>query len=440
MVEDKYIGLALSVSGSIAIGSSFIITKKGLNEAGSQTAHGQHASDNLAYFKSPMWWAGMITMVIGELANFAAYTFAPPILVTPLGALTVIVGAVLASFLLNEQLGPLGRIGCALCLLGSLIIVLHAPEDRPVETVDDILNYALQPGFLLYCFIVLVVCIVTIFIIAPKHGRTSPIPYLTVCSLVGSVSVMAIKAFGIAVKLTASGNNQFKHPSTYFFGIAVPLCILIQMNYFNKALDLFSTNVVNPIYYVGFSTATLVASLILFQGLYNTDTSTGVSLLTGFAVTFLGVHILNLSRAPEPEHPHHSALEGGLMNPRLSLQGRPSLDGWTDANPTGARSGHGRRGSLYRSQGQALFNAFDEHELVNPRAANGDVVGLRRLREEDEEEDSDDDVALDYDERSHLRGTTGKQQQPTPPQISRNNSGSRSPHNPSLTDVRIPGR
>jgi hypothetical protein len=30
-------------------------------------------------------------MVIGELANFAAYAFAPAILVTPLGALSIII-------------------------------------------------------------------------------------------------------------------------------------------------------------------------------------------------------------------------------------------------------------------------------------------------------------------------------------------------------------
>lgn len=54
--------------------------------------------------------------------------------------------AVLASFLLNEELGYLGRIGCGLCLIGSLIIVLHAPADKEVETVDEILHYAIQPG------------------------------------------------------------------------------------------------------------------------------------------------------------------------------------------------------------------------------------------------------------------------------------------------------
>ena len=54
--------------------------------------------------------------------------------------------AVLASFLLNEELGHLGRLGCTLCLIGSLVIVLHAPEDKVVETVDEILDYALRPG------------------------------------------------------------------------------------------------------------------------------------------------------------------------------------------------------------------------------------------------------------------------------------------------------
>lgn len=36
--------------------------------------------------------------------------------------------------------------GCALCLLGSVVIVLHAPPDKPVETIEEILHYALQPG------------------------------------------------------------------------------------------------------------------------------------------------------------------------------------------------------------------------------------------------------------------------------------------------------
>lgn len=53
---------------------------------------------------------------------------------------------------------------------------------------------------------------------------------------------MSVKAFGIAVKLTLDGHNQFTHPSTYVFAIVVVCCILTQMNYFNKALSQFSTS------------------------------------------------------------------------------------------------------------------------------------------------------------------------------------------------------
>jgi len=56
---------------------------------------------------------------------------------------------VLGSYFLNEKLGTLGKLGCATCLIGSVVIVLHAPPDREIETVDEILNLAVQPGM---CF------------------------------------------------------------------------------------------------------------------------------------------------------------------------------------------------------------------------------------------------------------------------------------------------
>lgn len=95
----------------------------------------------------------------------------------------------------------------------------------------------------MYCFTVLVVSLVMIYAVAPRYGRKNPMVYISVCSLVGSVSVMAVKGFGVAVKLTFAGHNQFNLLSTYVFMIMVAGCIVVQMNYFNKALDTFSTNV-----------------------------------------------------------------------------------------------------------------------------------------------------------------------------------------------------
>ena len=143
MIQDKYIGLALAITSTLGIGASFVITKKGLNAAAEQ--HG-FEGDNFTYLRNPTWWAGMVTMVVGEVCNFSAYAFAPAILVTPLGALSVLIGAVLGSYFLGERLGVLGRVGCATCFIGSVVIILHAPPDKELDDVGQLLHFALMPG------------------------------------------------------------------------------------------------------------------------------------------------------------------------------------------------------------------------------------------------------------------------------------------------------
>jgi len=81
-----------------------------------------------------------------------------------------------------------------------------------------------------------------IYWVAPKHGKKNPLIYLSICSTAGSLSIMAIKGLGIALKMTFRGDNQFTSASTYVFAIMVIICILTQMNYFNKALSQFNTN------------------------------------------------------------------------------------------------------------------------------------------------------------------------------------------------------
>src|SRR3569833_616306 len=111
-----------------------------------------------------------------------------------------------------------------------------APPSTPGSLADPDL------GFLHYLAIVTTYSFVAIYKIAPVYGKKNPLIFLSICSLVGSVSVMSVKAFGIALKLTINGNNQFSHPSTYVFMIITTVCILTQMNYFNKALSHFPTN------------------------------------------------------------------------------------------------------------------------------------------------------------------------------------------------------
>jgi hypothetical protein len=82
-------------------------------------------------------------MILGELCNFAgkpvpifcgshrltkrtAYAFVEAIVVTPLGALSVVVCAILSSIFLKERLTLLGWLGCGLCIVR--LPMLPTPE------------------------------------------------------------------------------------------------------------------------------------------------------------------------------------------------------------------------------------------------------------------------------------------------------------------------
>ncbi|KAF9581899.1 hypothetical protein BGW38_000919 [Lunasporangiospora selenospora] len=121
--------------------------------------------------------------------------------------------------------------------------------------------------------------------------------YITVCSLIGSLSVVATQGLGAAIVLNiTTGTPQFNHWFIYVTIVFVLCTLLTEINYLNKALNLFNTAVVTPVYYVFFTSATLIASVILFQGF----SASPVSILTvvmGFFVICAGVVLLQTSKS-----------------------------------------------------------------------------------------------------------------------------------------------
>ncbi|KAJ3701773.1 hypothetical protein LUZ61_005478 [Rhynchospora tenuis] len=292
--SDNVKGLLLALSSSAFIGASFIIKKKGLKKAGeSGLAAG---NGGYSYLYEPLWWAGMIAMILGEAANFAAYAFAPAILVTPLGAVSIIISATLAHMILQERLHIFGMLGCVLCIVGSTTIVLHAPQERAIGSVTEVWELATEPGFLCYALIVTALTLVLIFYFVPRYGQTHILVYVGVCSLVGSLTVMSVRALGIALKLTFSGVNQLVYLQTWVFAVIVATCVVTQINYLNKALDTFNTAVVSPIYYVMFTSLTIVASVIMFKDWAGQNATQIVTEMCGFITILSGTFLLHKTK------------------------------------------------------------------------------------------------------------------------------------------------
>ena len=155
-------------------------------------------------------------MIIGEVCNFVAYAFTEAILVTPMGALSVVIwcvhslflllctinlvadvrhvissiflalqrlamlhSAVLSSIFLKERLTFFGKIGCTLCIIGAVIIAMNGPSEQAAATIPAFQALFVTPWFLAYTSVVVVVCAGLIFWAAPRYGKKNMLVYVS---------------------------------------------------------------------------------------------------------------------------------------------------------------------------------------------------------------------------------------------------------------------
>lgn len=222
--------------------------------------------------------------------------------------------AILASYLLDEKLNIHGKMGVVLACLGSTVVVLNAPKEASVDTLAEIGHNLINPGkhadvrswmrpsatnpisslppvFLTFSAVVVALTVYLICYVAPRHGTRNILVYISICSLLGAFTVTSAKGLSIALRHTFTGNNQLLHPLTWFFLITLATCITFQMNYLNKALDIYNTAIVTPIYYVMFNILASTASAILFKE-FDISLSNIVVIVCGFLTIVIAVFLL----------------------------------------------------------------------------------------------------------------------------------------------------
>ncbi|KAG1468178.1 hypothetical protein G6F56_003989 [Rhizopus delemar] len=251
----KVIGVTLAIASGIFIGSSFVFKKKGLIQSTEKT--GGIAGEGYSYLKSTMWWSGMILMVVGEACNFVAYAFTQAILVTPLGALSVVISAVLSSIFLKETLSFQGKVGCLQCVLGAIIIVMHAPEQGSADTSIEAFK--------------------TLMLSA----------------------VVFTQGLGGAIVHSFAIENQFTHWFVYLVLALTLITLAVEIIYLNKALNLFNTAVVTPTYYVIFTTLSIISSIVFYRG-FDASPVNIITCVFGFLIICSGVALLQQDRNDNP--------------------------------------------------------------------------------------------------------------------------------------------
>lgn len=230
----KVIGIALAISSGLFIGVSFVVKKIGLLKA--NVKYDEEAGEGYGYLKNAWWWTGMTLMIIGEVCNFAAYMFVDAILVTPMGALSVVVTTILSAIFLKEKLSFVGKMSCALAILGSVIIALNAPEQSAVSDIQSMQHFVIAPGFLSYAGVVILGCLFVALWVAPRYGKKTMMVYISICSMIGGLSVVATQGLGAAIIAQINGKAQFNKWFTYVLLVFVICTLLTEIIYLNVSV------------------------------------------------------------------------------------------------------------------------------------------------------------------------------------------------------------
>lgn len=150
--------------------------------------------------------------------------------------------------------------------------------------------------FVGYLCIVLLMLLLLIFWIAPAHGPTNIMVYISICSLLGSFTVPSTKGIGLAAQDILHNNPSSQRALCLCLVLLAVLgcSIIVQFRYINKALECFDSSVFGAIYYVVFTTLVLLASAILFREWSNVGLVDFLGMACGFTTVSVGIVLIQV--------------------------------------------------------------------------------------------------------------------------------------------------
>ncbi|KAI1435077.1 magnesium transporter NIPA-domain-containing protein [Xylaria sp. CBS 124048] len=324
----KAIGISLAVGSGFFIGTSFVLKKLGLLKANEK--YQEVAGEGYGYLKNAFWWSGMTLMIMGEILNFVAYAFTDAILVTSLGAISVVISTVLSAIFLKERLSLIGQVACFLCVVGAVVIVLNAPTESSVANIQEMKHYVVAPGFLSYAGVIILGALFLAFWAGPRYGQKNMFTYISICSWVGGLSVVATQGLGAAIVAQVGGTPQFNQWFLYVVLVFVIGTLVTEIIFLNKALNIFNAAMVTPTYYVYFTSTTIITSAVLFRGFKGTPTQI-VTVVFGFLTICSGVILLQLSKSAK-DVPDSAVFAGNLDQIQtIAEQEQPETEPKADA-------------------------------------------------------------------------------------------------------------
>ncbi|XP_029939124.1 magnesium transporter NIPA1 [Salarias fasciatus] len=289
MQIDWKAGIAVAVVSSLINGAAFVLQKKGMLRSNSR---------GVSHYFDVVWLSGMACLIVGQLGNFLAFKMIPAVLVTSLGALGVLFGAVLASWILQESFNILGKLACVLCCCGSVNLILKCPDQQEISWLD-LLERLQDKVFVGYMLLVTLLVVTLIVLVAPAYGRSYILVYVAICSLLGAFTVPSCKGLHlVGAEIFREGGPSDDRAWPLFLGLLGTLVVSIrtQLYFIQESLKYFSSNMFQAIYFVMFTFTVSFTSALLFKEWTALTVIDRCAMLCALITVCVGVVLLCISQ------------------------------------------------------------------------------------------------------------------------------------------------
>lgn len=293
---DNLIGTLLAIFGNVLVSVSVTIQKF------------SHVSlvgrkDQRAFYHTKTWWCGFILTCLGESANFTSYAFAPLSLVAPLNVVSILASSILGFIFLREKLKPkefakrfgLSFLGCILTIGGTYLFVAFGPNSHEKVNGENIVRHIVAWPVLVYLSLgILTFCLLLYFY--KRRSANYLVIILMLVALLGSVTVITVKAVSAMLVLTIEGSMQLSNPIFYVMIVCVVFSAVFQARFLSQACKLYDYSLIASVNYILSTSFAIVAGVVFYEELIHEDLLHICMYLLGTAVCFLGAFLIMRNR------------------------------------------------------------------------------------------------------------------------------------------------
>lgn len=293
---DNLIGTLLAIFGNVLVSISLTIQKLShVTLAGT--------NDPRAFYRAKTWWCGFILACLGESANFTSYAFAPLCLVAPLNAVSILTSSILGFIFLREKLKAkefakrygLSFLGCILTTAGTYLFVSFGPNSHEKLDADNVVKHIVAWPTLLYFFLgIITFCLFLYFY--KRRGCNYLVIILLLVALLGSVTVVTVKAVSAMLVLTIEGSLQLEYPIFYVMFVCMCTSVVFQARFLSQACVLHDSSLIASVNYIISTFFAILAGAVFYEELNNEDILHISMFLLGTAICFLGAFLITRNR------------------------------------------------------------------------------------------------------------------------------------------------